>query len=117
MPQNERAGGYFMSHANLFRPCLFGARGSAGGRCGHGLSSSLSVSANRTPRMLSTLTESVMPACFRLSVRDFFRASTLRLSAAVSESWRLQELPDRPPPASRMSSVTWASLSLSEEEI
>src|SRR2546429_2617704 len=105
MPQNERAGGYFMSHATLFRPCLFGARGSAGGRCGHGLSSSLSVSANRTPRMLSTLTESVMPACFRLSVRDFFRASTLRLSAAVSEAWRLQKLRVSPAAAARESAV------------
>src|SRR5260370_30766191 len=57
-PQNERAGGYFMFQANMLRPCLLGARGSAAGRRGHGLSSSFSVSANRTPRMLSTLVRS-----------------------------------------------------------
>src|SRR2546427_10517925 len=90
MPQKARAGGYFMFHANMLRPCLLGARGAADGRCGHGLSSSLSVS-NSTPRMLSTLVESVMPACFRLSVRAFFRTSTLRLSPRVSESCLLDE--------------------------
>ncbi len=64
--------------------------------------------------MLSTLVESVMPACFKLSVRAFFRASTLTLSAAVIESGRLEKLRIRRPRASRMSSVTRLSLSLSQ---
>jgi len=103
-----------MFQANMLRPCLLSARGSAGGRCGHGLSSSFKVSANSVPRMLSTLVESVMPACFKLSVRDFFNASTLRLSAAVIESCRLEKLRITRPRPSRMSSVTRRSLSLSQ---
>ena len=102
-----------MFHANRFRPTLFATRGAAAGRCGHGLSSSLSVS-NSTPRMLSILVESVMPACFRLSVRVFFSASTLRLSARVMESCLLEKLRISRPRASRMSSVTFRSLSLSQ---
>src|ERR1700747_1723119 len=102
MPQNARAGGYLMFQANMLSPCLLGARGAAGGRWGHGLSSSFNVLANSGPKMRATLAESVMPACFRLSVRAFFRASTLRLSAAVSESCRLEELAIRGPRGSRV---------------
>src|SRR5256885_5757755 len=97
MPQKLRAGGYFMFQANMLRPCLLGARGSAGGRCGHGLSSSFQGSANSLPQKLSTFAETVMPARFKLLVRDFFQTSTLKLSAAVSQACPVQELPHRPP--------------------
>src|SRR5436309_14962786 len=55
----------------MLRPCLFATRGSAGGRCGHGLSLSFSVSET----MLSIFTLSVTPACLRLSVRARFTLS------------------------------------------
>ena len=99
-----------MFQTNMFRPALFATRGGAGGRWGHGLSASLSVS----DTMLSIFTLSVTPACLRLSVRTFLTLSARTLSAAVIESALLVKLRTTRPPASRMSSVTRWSLSLSQ---
>src|SRR5260370_36496629 len=90
-PQNERAGGYFMFQANMLRLGLLGARGSAAGRRGHGLSSSLRVSGDRTPRMLSTLGQAVMPARFKLSLPALFRVRTFTPSPPGLEAGGAQK--------------------------
>src|SRR5438034_7018111 len=88
IPQNAAASGERRFQANMFNPALLGGRGAGGGRRGHGLSRSLSVSET----MLSILTLSVTPACLRLSVRARFTLSARRLSAAVRESCLLVKL-------------------------
>src|SRR2546430_12076874 len=89
-----------MFPVNRVRPALFGARGSAGGRRGHGLSRSLSVS----EAMLSIFTLSVTPARLRLSVRTRFTLSARRLSAAVIESCLLAKLWRSEEPTSELQS-------------
>ena len=102
IPQNGVTPGSRRFHANRFNPAFAGTRGAAGGRCGHGLSSSFSVS----PRIESTLVLSVTPARCRLSVRARFTVSARRLSARVIESCRLLNERITCPAASRTSSVT-----------
>src|SRR2546428_13361497 len=101
-----------MFHVNRFRPTLFSARGSGGGRRGHGLSRSLSGS----EAMLSIFTLSVTPARLRLSVRTRFPLSAPRLSAAGIESRFLAKLLSDRAAAARMSRLTAPSLSLDQDQ-
>src|SRR3989449_11281536 len=98
-----------MFHVNRFRPTLFSARGSGGGRRGHGLSRSLSGSET----ILSIFTLSVTPPRLRLSLRTRFTLSAPRLSAAGVGACLVAEALVTRPPAAREAHLHPPSLSLS----